>query len=84
MRPSVFVHDGAVADVTGLVLDTGALIAFEKNDRGVVALLARALANGMTLTVPAGVVGREAESLLEPAKRGCDKSPVAYAGVHRP
>jgi hypothetical protein len=44
--------------MAGLTLDAGALIAFERNDRRVVALLARALEHGWTLTVPAGVVGQ--------------------------
>jgi hypothetical protein len=42
----------------GLTLDAGALIAFERNDRRVVALLARALEHGWALVVPAGVVGQ--------------------------
>jgi predicted nucleic acid-binding protein len=42
----------------GLTLDAGALIAFEKNDRRVVALLARALVHEHSLAVPAGVVGQ--------------------------
>ncbi len=42
----------------GLTLDTGALIAFERNDRRVVALLARALENDLSLVIPAGVVGQ--------------------------
>lgn len=42
----------------GLTLDAGALIAFERNDRQVVGLLAQALAHGLTITVPAGVVGQ--------------------------
>ncbi len=44
--------------MTGLTLDAGALIAFERNDRRVVALLARALHHGWSLVVPAGVVGQ--------------------------
>jgi predicted nucleic acid-binding protein len=44
--------------MSGLTLDTGALIGFERNDRRVVALLARARELGFTLTVPAGVVGQ--------------------------
>jgi predicted nucleic acid-binding protein len=43
---------------SGLTLDAGALIAFERNDRRVVALLARVLHHGGTLAVPAGVVGQ--------------------------
>jgi predicted nucleic acid-binding protein len=42
----------------GLTLDAGALIAFERNDRRVVALLARAVARDYELVVPAGVVGQ--------------------------
>jgi hypothetical protein len=44
--------------MAGLTLDAGALIAFERNDRRVVALLARALHHGWSLVVPAGVVGQ--------------------------
>jgi len=42
----------------GLTLDAGALVAFERNDRRAVALLARALAHGYALVVPAGVVAQ--------------------------
>lgn len=42
----------------GITLDAGALIAFERNDRRVVALLARALVHDLTITIPAGVVGQ--------------------------
>jgi predicted nucleic acid-binding protein len=42
----------------GLVLDAGALIAFERNDRRVVALLARALERELPIVVPTGVVGQ--------------------------
>lgn len=44
--------------MTALVLDAGALIAFERNDRRVVVLIARARANGLALVAPAGVVGQ--------------------------
>src|SRR5262245_36135891 len=44
--------------MSGLTLDTGALIAFDRNDRKVVALIARALTHGFSRTVPAGVVGQ--------------------------
>jgi hypothetical protein len=44
--------------MAGLTLDSGALIAFERNDRRVVALIARTLAHGSSLAVPAGVVGQ--------------------------
>jgi hypothetical protein len=42
----------------GLTLDTGALIAFERNDRSLVVLIARALERRHALAVPAGVVGQ--------------------------
>jgi PIN domain-containing protein len=44
--------------VAGLTLDAGALIAFERNDRRVVALVARALERRYSFAVPAGVVGQ--------------------------
>jgi hypothetical protein len=44
--------------VSGLTLDSGALIAFERNDRRVVGLLARAVQLELDLAVPAGVVGQ--------------------------
>jgi predicted nucleic acid-binding protein len=42
----------------GFTLDSGALIAWERGNRGAVALLSRILANGRTLAVPAGVVAQ--------------------------
>lgn len=42
----------------GLTLDAGALVAFERNDRHLVSLLSQAIANGLLLAVPAGVVGQ--------------------------
>lgn len=44
--------------MAGLTLDAGALIAFDKNDRGLVALISRALHHRYSLAVPAGVVGQ--------------------------
>jgi hypothetical protein len=44
--------------VPGLTLDAGALIAFERNDRRLVAVIARSLEHGHGLAVPAGVVGQ--------------------------
>src|SRR5579875_3435563 len=48
----------AVRAVTGLTLDTGALIALERGDSRIRALLRRALENHMTLAVPASVVAQ--------------------------
>ena len=42
----------------GLVLDTGALIALDRRDKRMIALLHRALAQGRSFRVPAGVVGQ--------------------------
>jgi predicted nucleic acid-binding protein len=44
--------------MSGAVLDTGVLIAFDRNDRRVVAIAARALEHGHPLVVPAGVVAQ--------------------------
>lgn len=44
--------------MSGLTLDAGALIAFERGDRSVVAVVVRARAHGQRLAVPAGVVGQ--------------------------
>lgn len=44
--------------MSGLTLDAGALIAFERNERRVVAIVVRALERRMALAVPAGVVGQ--------------------------
>jgi hypothetical protein len=44
--------------VAGLTLDAGALIAFERNDRRMVALLSVAVAHGLPIHVPAGVVAQ--------------------------
>jgi hypothetical protein len=44
--------------MSGLTLDAGALIALDRNDRRVVALIARAVTQGYSLAVPAGIVGQ--------------------------
>ena len=44
--------------MAGLTLDAGALIAFERNDRRIVALFAQALHHRREIIVPAGVVGQ--------------------------
>ena len=41
-----------------LTLDTGALIALERNDRRMVALLKRTPANAVAISIPAGVIGQ--------------------------
>jgi hypothetical protein len=42
----------------GIVLDTGALIALDRGDKRMIALLQRALIQSRPLRVPAGVVGQ--------------------------
>ncbi len=44
--------------MSGAVLDAGALIAFERGDRAVVAVVARAVEHGDELAIPAGVVAQ--------------------------
>ena len=44
--------------MSGLTLDAGALIAFERNDRRTVAILVRALEQGVELATVAGAVGQ--------------------------
>ena len=43
---------------SGIVLDAGALIALDRGDKRMIALLQRALAQGRVFRVPAGVVGQ--------------------------
>ncbi len=43
---------------TGIVLDAGALLALDRGDKRMIALLQRALAEGRTFRVAAGVVGQ--------------------------
>ncbi len=43
---------------SGIVLDAGALIAVDRGDKRMIALLHRALAQGRAFRVPAGVVGQ--------------------------
>jgi hypothetical protein len=42
----------------GIVLDAGALIALDRGDKRMIALLDRALAQGRAFRVPAGIVGQ--------------------------
>lgn len=44
--------------MTAVVLDTGALVGFERNDRRIVAIVVRALEHHDALLVPAGVVAQ--------------------------
>jgi hypothetical protein len=44
--------------MSGITLDTGALIAFERNDRLAVSVVLRAVQQRLPVVVPAGVVGQ--------------------------
>jgi hypothetical protein len=44
--------------MNGVTLDASALVAFERNDRKVVATLARVLERRLALAIPAGVIGQ--------------------------
>lgn len=44
--------------MSGVTLDTGALIAFDRNDRRVVSVVARAIEQRLAIAIPAGVVGQ--------------------------
>jgi hypothetical protein len=44
--------------MSGVTLDAGALIAFDRNDRRVVSVIARALEQRLSIAIPAGVVGQ--------------------------
>ena len=48
----------AAAARSGITLDTGALIALDRGDKRLIALLDRALAQRLTFRVPSGVVGQ--------------------------
>jgi hypothetical protein len=52
--------------VSGLTFDTGGLIALDRNDRRVLALLARAAERGMRITVPATAL---AQAIRNPARQ---------------
>ncbi|MBI4265378.1 MAG: PIN domain nuclease [Acidobacteria bacterium] len=48
----------APAPAAGLTLDAGALIAIDRGDRRMIALLQEAVGKRLTLRVPAGVIGQ--------------------------
>ena len=59
----------------GVVLDTGALIALERGDRRMIALLRRALAQGRVFRVPAGVVGQACGTTQHVPGKPCGHPP---------
>jgi predicted nucleic acid-binding protein len=52
--------------VTGITFDTGGLIALDRGDRRVLALLARAAERGMRVTIPATAL---AQTIRQPARQ---------------
>ncbi len=52
--------------MSGITFDAGGLIALDRNDRGVIALLARATELGMRVTVPATAL---AQAIRNPARQ---------------
>jgi predicted nucleic acid-binding protein len=54
--------------VSGVTFDTGGLIALDRNDRRVLALVARATERGMRITIPATAL---AQAMRNPAKQAC-------------
>jgi hypothetical protein len=67
--------------VTALVLDAGALIALDRNDRGAWAMLRVAIDDATTVLVPAGVIAQawrdgRRQALLSRALSHCDEVPL--------
>ena len=52
--------------MSGITLDAGGLIALDRNDRRVLALIARATERGMRITIPATVL---AQAIRKPTKQ---------------
>ncbi|MCB0998117.1 MAG: hypothetical protein R2713_14865 [Ilumatobacteraceae bacterium] len=67
--------------MTALVLDTGALIALDRNDRTVWAMLRNAADDSAQVSVPAGVIAQawrdgSRQALLSRALTHCDEVPL--------
>ena len=52
--------------MSGITLDAGGLIALDRNDRRVIALIARAIERGMRITIPATAL---AQAIRNPARQ---------------
>lgn len=70
--------------MTALVLDTGALIALDRNDRAVWAMLRNAADDSAQVSVPAGVIAQawrdgSRQALLARALTHCDEVPLEGA-----
>lgn len=64
--------------VSGITLDAGGLIALDRNDRRVVALVARATERGMRITVPTTAL---AQAMRNPARQARLSRLVRQAGT---
>lgn len=67
--------------MTALVLDTGALIALDRNDRSIWAALLAAVEGGEPVYVPAGAIGQawrdgQRQVLLSRALQHCEEEPL--------
>ena len=65
--------------MNGITLDAGGLIALERNDRRVLALIARATERGMRITVPATAL---AQAIRNPARQARLSRLIRQAGTH--
>jgi hypothetical protein len=64
--------------LNGITLDAGGLIALDRNDRRVVALVARATERGMRITIPATALAR---TIRNPARQARLSRPIRQAGT---
>jgi hypothetical protein len=64
--------------MNGITLDAGGLIAFDRNDRRVLVLIARAMESGMCVTVPATAL---AQAIRNPAKQARLSRLIRQAGT---
>ncbi len=56
--------------MSGITLDAGGLIALDRNDRSVIALLARAAERGLRITIPATALAQARRCGTLPVRRG--------------
>jgi predicted nucleic acid-binding protein len=64
--------------VSGIAFDAGGLIALDRNDRRVIALIARATERGMRITIPATAL---AQAIRNPAKQARLSRLIRQAGT---
>jgi hypothetical protein len=65
--------------VNGITLDAGGLIALDRNDRRVLALLARAVESGKRITIPATAL---AQAIRNPARQSRLSRLIRQAGTN--